>query len=178
MTKTIILGIIIAGIIGIGMTAAYALTVEFMAETDHNGFPIRGVPTPLDPDNPVNKDYVDAAFEALLASIEPIVFIPEDAVGIVTYEVTHTESSNNKITVVDPDPTTDTTVSITRDDGSGEESVLDFVCPGDGLPCDADIACAANETCRFHVVDADDATQSTIKVETVADDLAGIVIIA
>jgi len=101
-----------------------------------------------------------------------------DTVGDAVIEVTADGDANVKVTIADADPTTPTFISILRDDGGGPESVLDYITDGDSKPVQVDFACEAGQTCTMIIEDSDGATQSTTKVESVADDLTAIVVLA
>ena len=58
MTKTIILGIVIAGIIGVGITTAYAGNVK-LGSTDLQGNQIINLGDPTEQTNAATKEYVD-----------------------------------------------------------------------------------------------------------------------
>jgi len=101
-----------------------------------------------------------------------------DTVGDAVIEVTADGDANVKVTTADADPTTPTFISIIRDDGGGPESVLDYITDGDSKPVQVDFACEAGQTCTIIIEDSDGVTQSTTKVESVADDLTDIVVLA
>jgi len=61
MTKTIILGIVIAGILGIGITTAYAgTTITMKGTVDTDGNQIKNVGAPTVPTDAATKGYVDS----------------------------------------------------------------------------------------------------------------------